>query len=73
MLKIIRNQGKVAAMGQQSVSICKITNVWLFNDKKTVSNRNIKSKGPNIEPLGIPRMILAQSRYAEPIFVLCLR
>ena len=27
----------------------------------------LKSKGPNIEPWGIPRMTLAQPLYAEPI------
>ena len=42
MPKIIQNLGKVAAMGIQSVIICEITNVWLFNDKKNIINENIE-------------------------------
>ena len=42
MFKIAQNQGKVAAMGIQSVIICEITNVWLFNNKKNVINKNIE-------------------------------
>ena len=42
MFKIAQNQGKVAAIGIQSVIICEITNVWLFNDKKNVINKNIE-------------------------------
>ena len=42
MLKIIQNQGKVAVMGIQSIIICEVTNAWLFNDKKNVTNENIE-------------------------------
>ena len=43
MLKIIHNEGKVAAMGKQSVNICKIKNVWLINDKKNIIKKNIEN------------------------------
>ena len=42
MPKIIQDLGKVAAMGIQSVIICEITNIWLFNDKKNIINENIE-------------------------------
>ena len=42
MFKIIQSLGKSAAMGNQSVIICEITNARLFNDKKNVINKNIE-------------------------------
>ena len=31
-------------MGKQNVIICKTTNVWLFNNKKNVINKNIEKQ-----------------------------
>ena len=44
VLKITQKSGKAAPMGKQNVIICKTTNVWLFNNKKNVINKNIEKQ-----------------------------
>ena len=74
MLKIIQNYVKVAAIGKQNAVICEITDAWLFNYKKNVINKNIEKIGPSqYRALRNSAKILAQSLYAELIFVLCSR
>ena len=71
--KLLIIKGRLLPWEYKALSSAKLQMSDTSTARKMSLIKILKSKGLNIEPWGIPRMMLAQSPYADPIFVLCLR